>query len=902
MHNCRSNTAARRTRLKTGLLICAVSAWMIVGDCSALKKEDADDYSRGRAALRSGDYGKAEEFFASSLKGNANLEGSRAGLLQTWREIGKYREALKRAQDFQTSGKSAVISMEQGRLSKEIGDYAGAEKYLRECVALTSDRSGSRIEATRQLADLLEELGRRVEAERLWDQLLEAYRSGGINESRSLGNIAVAALRRGYKAQDAIDVFMDATDPARGEISLEALSDFGYLFLEKYRPAVALEVFRDCLKINPNYPPALLGIALAKKYESDAEVETYARASLKVNPNLTGALNTLAGLSMEEENFDGALQYINAALAVNPADLDALSLQAFCFQVRGDAAGFARIEKRVLEINPSCGRFYHVLADNLVSRRKYQEAVGWSRKAIGLDPRLWTAYVTLGMNLTRVGDLEGGRKAVQQAFDGDDSNVWAFNLLDLFDEIDTFTRSRSENFVFLMSQEDAPALSSYASELAEEVYAKLTRRYGFEPQGPLQVEIYPDHGSFAVRTLGLPGLSGALGVCFGKVVALDSPRQPGRETGSFNWGSTLWHEFVHVMTLQMSHYNIPRWYSEGLSVYEEHRARPGWGDNLTSAFLQAYKAGKLMKASELNAGFVRPQNPAQIMFAYYQSALVCEMIEEKYGFEKIRQSLLLFAENKTADEVFLQTLGLNRAQMDSEYAAYLDTRFKKIASYLNPPAAHASAVPVAPGNPDKNVLIRKLETAPDDFWANLQLGILLRKEGSNSAAETHLKRAQQLFPEYVEAGNPYQILGQMYVDLKRDEDALAQFNAWIHRDGNSKEPLLKAAEIYRRRADWDSAARLWHLSVFIDPYDASIQRKLGEAAMQSGKWPLAVAAFRTLAGLASDKAGAHYDLARALVASGKKAEAKKEVLRALESAPSYREAQELLLKLSAEAD
>ena len=72
--------------------------------------------------------------------------------------------------------------------------------------------------------------------------------------------------------------------------------------------------------------------------------------------------------------------------------------------------------------------------------------------------------------------------------------------------------------------------------------------------------------------------------------------------------------------------------------------------------------------------------------------------------------------------------------------------------------------------------------------------------------------------------------------------------------------------------------------------------------MQSGKWPLAVAAFRTLAGLASDKAGAHYDLARALVASGKKAEAKKEVLRALESAPSYREAQELLLKLSAEAD
>jgi len=463
--------------------------------------------------------------------------------------------------------------------------------------------------------------------------------------------------------------------------------------------------------------------------------------------------------------------------------------------------------------------------------------------------------------------------------------------------MDTFVPSQSEHFVFRMSKEDVPALSSYAPELAEEVYAKLTRRYGFKPNGPLQVEIFPDHGGFAVRTLGLPGLSGALGVCFGKVIAIDSPRA--RKAGSFNWGSTLWHEFTHVMTLQMTNYNIPRWYSEGLSVYEEHRARPGWGDNLTGAFLRTYKAGKLMKASELNAGFVRPRSPEQIMFAYYQAALVCEMIEEKYGFEKIRQSLILFSENKSAEEVFRETLGLGPAQMDVEYAKYLDSRFKEIASHVRLPGPGDAPGGEPADSRNKDAVARQVEKNPDDFQANLLFGTLLRKEGDYTGAETYLRKAQQLFPQYVEAGNPYEVLGKMYLELKRDEDALTQFKSWSRVDGNAAGPLLKSAEIYSRRKDWDSAVAMLSLSVFIDPYDREILKNLGDAAMESGNWPAAVSAYRTLAGSNdSDPAGAHYDLARALLASGKKQEAKREILRSLEIAPSYRKAQELLLKMS----
>ena len=44
-------------------------------------------------------------------------------------------------------------------------------------------------------------------------------------------------------------------------------------------------------------------------------------------------------------------------------------------------------------------------------------------------------------------------------------------------------------------------------------------------------------------------------------------------------------------------------------------------------------------------------------------------------------------------------------------------------------------------------------------------------------------------------------------------------------------------------------------------------------------------------------AEAHYNLARAYLAAGKTAEAKRSVLRSLEAAPGYDKAQELLLKL-----
>ncbi len=883
-------------------LICALVVSLLVGNCSALRPGAADSIALAKAALRSGDYAKARDLFESALRIQPAQEEGQSGLLETLRRTGAYREAAKRADDFLAArGGSAALHLERGRVLAEIGNYVAAEKDLHRAVELSARLPGSATYtgAVRDLASLLENLGRSQEAEPLWDGLIEQYRTGRVQGSGRLGDIAVAAWRRGY-AQDAKDIFIDATSGKQaGEISLETLSDFGYLFLEKYNASAALGVFRDCLKINKAYPEALLGVALAKQFESSAEVETNARAALQINPNFVPALDLLAELRMQEEDFAAADREIQRALAVNPASLESLSLEAVHRLFLGDGAGFAAQEKKILAINPSYGRLYYTVAESLVARRKYQEAVDFDRKAVALDPRLWPAWASLGMNLTRVGNLAEGRKALEKAFEGDPFNIWAYNSLELLDSMDKFASLKSEHFIYRMSKEDEPVLSPYAPGLAEEVYAKLSQRYGFVPEGPIEVEIFPDHEGFAVRTLGLPGL-GALGVCFGKVVAIDSPRA--RKEGAFNWGSTLWHEFAHVITLQMTHHNIPRWYSEGLSVYEERRARPGWGDDLTAMIVRFYKTGKLLKVSELNAGMMRPKSPHQIALAYWQASMVCELIEQRFGFEKIKQSLRLFAENKSTEEVFRQTLGWDTATLDAEYSRFLDARLKDLASRLDfarltaPDKDGSSPLPKEPAKKDLAELLSK---NPNDFFANLQMGLLLHQQKADREAEPYLIKAEQLFPEFAEEANPYQVLGEMYLQQKRDDDALPQFLGWARYNENAVVPLVRAAEVYQRKKDWASAAKGLELSIYINPYDAGVLAQLGEDATKCGAWPAAIASYRALLGLnPTDPADAHCSLARALLGAGRRQEAKKEVLRALEIAPTFVKAQELLLKLT----
>ena len=128
----------------------------------------------------------------------------------------------------------------------------------------------------------------------------------------------------------------------------------------------------------------------------------------------------------------------------------------------------------------------------------------------------------------------------------------------------------------------------------------------------------------------------------------------------------------------MTDHKIPRWFSEGLSVYEERKGFPGWGDDLKLDYLARSKPKSFLPTAELNNGFIRPKYEQQVLVSYYQASLVCDYIEQKFGFPAIKKMLLLYKEGKNTADVFKEALGLSLEQFDAEFFKWVDDKVKDI--------------------------------------------------------------------------------------------------------------------------------------------------------------------------------------------------------------------------------
>ena len=299
------------------------------------------------------------------------------------------------------------------------------------------------------------------------------------------------------------------------------------------------------------------------------------------------------------------------------------------------------------------------------------------------------------MNQLRLGQIVDGRKSLDSSFAGDPYNVWVKNTLDLLDTYKNYDVLTSKNFQFMIEKSESAILATYLEDLAEQAYATFSKKYAYTPPPPIRIEVYRSHADFSVRTVGLSGL-GALGVSFGTTLAFDSPAA--KDAGPFNWGSTVWHELAHTFTLGSTDNRVPRWLSEGLSVYEEHHAKPGWGFGVSPDFLAAFKAGKLVPVSRMNDGFMHPAYPEQVQFSYYQASLVCELIARDYGGDAALLKMLQgYKEGLTTEQVFQRVLNTDIKAFDKKFDDYLRARFSGVLASITKelPAVDRSMLQVA---------------------------------------------------------------------------------------------------------------------------------------------------------------------------------------------------------------
>ena len=868
--------------------LCFLTLALLLG-CS-FQSGEAQDVSleRGRDLLKRGSYKEAMAVFTALVDKNAKDASAVEGLIRTQIETGDYAAAEKRARDFLNNQQSAgAIRAGLGEIELETGRYSEAASEFER--AAKDSKGGVWLRAMLGRARALRTQGKEDEARAVAQEFVGYYNNSSPRSAEELTLIAEAMVIL-EKVKDANELFIDARDADQS--FPDAFISQGELLNEKYNYGEAASLFNDALKFNPNSPRALLGLARSKQFESNEAQLVLILKALEANPNCVDALVARASIDAESDNFEGATQQTDRALKTNPNSLDAIAVRAAMFYLSDKRADFDAEIKRALAINPRAGDVFVTLSQFAVNNRRYSDAVAFGRRALELSPNLWSARTQLGVQLMRVGKVEEGRAELEKAFKGDPYNYWAKNTLDLLDKIKDYPDTMRGPFLVKSSPTESGALAGYAAELAEEAHKKLTARYRFTPPAPISIEIYSDHNDFEVRTVGVPGL-GALGVCFGQVIAMDSPSA--RESGEFNWGSTLWHEFAHVMTLEITDHRIPRWFSEGISVFEEHRARPGWGDNWSLENLKAIADGRFVKINDLDAAFIRPKRPDGVPIAYFQASQVCEFVDEKFGFDAILKMLALYKEGAKTPDVLQRVLKLAPADFDRAFNEFIKT---KTSAWME---AIGSGPAQTPGGqpPSKEVLLALLKAKPNDYFAHLRIGTLYKKDEPERAIE-HLKRATELFPYYAGQGNPYVQLAEIYETRGQKAEAAATLETFARYNETDAGALAKLARLKIELGDRKGAVEALKQSFYIQPFDPSLHKLAGGVYLELGNPTEAIREFRVQIALAPpDLAEAHYDLARSLEAAGDHKEAKREVLRSLEIAPGFDKAQDLLLRLRA---
>ncbi len=559
-----------------------------------------------------------------------------------------------------------------------------------------------------------------------------------------------------------------------------------------------------------------------------------------------------------------------------------------------ELADFERVRRRALSVNPRYAQLDVDLAELAVQTRRYHQAVERARAAVQLDSASWEGWGLLGLNELRIGEIEAGREHLERAFSGDPYNVWFKNSLDLLDTFERFETHSTEHFELFLHGTEDDLLANYLAPIAEEAYDSLSRRYGVEPDLPVRAELFPSHGDFSVRTLGETGL-GALGVSFGRVLVMDSPTA--RTLGDYNWASVFWHELAHTFHLAASDARVPRWFSEGLAVHEQRQAREGWGHQPSIPFLMALRDGRLKKVSELNDGFMRPDYPEQVIFSYYQASLVFQVIEERHGFDAVTDMLEGYRRGDSTPQLFASVLGTSPEDFDEDFDEWLHARFRG-------PLAGLVEIGEAPGPAADVQQLRTFARAhPGDLVGRLRLGAGLFQDGLVDEAEEHLEAALRIFPEYGGADSPYWFLALIHRergDLERANAALARLNALSESNYTA---LLTQAEILEELGRPAESAAALDRAVQIWPYEMELHQRLAALHAEVGNLQGAVRERGAVVALDPvDRAEALYLLAVAQRDAGDDRSARRSVMRALDLAPNYDDALELLLALRGTSD
>ena len=660
------------------------------------------------------------------------------------------------------------------------------------------------------------------------------------------------------------------------------------LALDKQDYDLAASQYRKALEHFGDDPDMHCGLAKAF-YHSDRNLMIKSLdAAIFINPNHVPSLLLLAEHQIDCENYTSADKLLDQALTVNPWHSETWALRAVISHLSNDPNEVNSCRTNALKFWPKNPIVDYLIGRKLSQKYRFAEGAAYQRQALQFDPKYLAAKIQLTEDLLRLGDEAQGWTLAEEVYKADQYNVLAYNLVNLRDNMSKFKTLNEDGFIIRMDQLEEAVYGKRVLELLQQAKSQLCQKYGFELNESVTLELFPNQQDFAVRTFGMPGGDGFLGVCFGNVITANSPRA----SRALNWESTLWHEFCHVVTLNMTHNKMPRWLSEGISVYEEIQRNPAWGQHMNSEYRKMILGGELVPISRLSSAFLSPPTPMHLQFAYYESSLVVEFLVDKFGLDSLKAILEDLAEGEEINAVISRRMAPIE-KIEKQFEAFARKQAEDFAENVDWTEPETGQVDFS----DPELLAQWLQKHPNSFWAlTVQANHLLENENWEQA-QIPLKKLLSLYPNYTGEGNAYSLLAQIYRKLDDIKQERLMLSKLATVSANAVEAYGRLMEIAMEQKDWPAIIENGNKYMAVYPMLGTVHLQMGRASEELGHNEQAIDSYRRLLLLdPADPADINYRLAK-LFQDLDPGTAKRYVLEALADAPRFRQGHRLLLKI-----
>lgn len=681
------------------------------------------------------------------------------------------------------------------------------------------------------------------------------------------------------------------------KIDKEAREPFlarGELALEKGDGALAAKAFRDGLKVHAEDADLHFGLARAFS-SSDRELMAESlKKVLELNPRHLPALQLQADHLIDREDYAGASALLDKAAEENPHHPGVWALRAVIAHLRNDRSAENNARAAALKAWPGNPEPEFIFGRKLSQKYRFAEGAAAQRRALKSDPDYLPAKAQLASDLLRLGDDEEGWKLAAAVADEDAYNVMVFNMMTLRDHMESnYTTLTHGDFTLRMDKAEAAIYGPRVLDLLSRARRTLGEKYGIDVKRPTVVEIFTQQKDFGVRTFGMPDNPGYLGVCFGRVVTANSPAT---NSHPVNWEAVLWHEFCHTVTLQATQNKMPRWLSEGISVYEERQADPSWGERMTPRYRAMILGDDLTPVGQMSGAFLAPKTNEHLLFAYFQSSLVVEFIVKTRGLDGIKVVLRDLAGGTTINDALARHVA-PLEKLEPDFKAWAVQQAKDFAPGLNWDQPEPALL--LPGGEDE---LHKWSAAhPNNYWMLLRDAAHRIEDKKWNEAAAALQKIIEQHPHDDQMDGALGLMARVRRELKDTAAEQAVLTTLARIDAAVPDANARLIELATDDKDWKTVAAQASRWLAVNPLIPAPWRALARASEESRDFPAAITAWRTLLSLdPPDPSAVHFNLARLLHRSGDKA-AKRHVLMALEDNPRHRGALKLLLELQSGA-